>query len=174
MNKNNLIILSVLIIIALAATGLFTFMAFDDKFDDNMTAQKGDRVSVDYWGTLEDGTQFDSSEGRQPLEFDVGAGQMIKGFDDGVVGMKEGDTKIIKIPAKDAYGEKDYSLVTDVVLETVIKNNITPKAGMTLYSQGSPGVIIAIGNETVTIDFNHPLAGKRLIFKIKMIKIIRK
>ncbi|MBI5332276.1 MAG: FKBP-type peptidyl-prolyl cis-trans isomerase [Candidatus Aenigmarchaeota archaeon] len=143
-------------------------------FGDNMTAQKGDHVSVDYWGTLEDGTQFDSSEGRQPLEFDVGAGQMIKGFDDGVVGMREGETKIIKIPAKDAYGDKDYSLVIDISLEDIAKNNITPKIGMIIYSQGNPGTITNVGNETTTVDFNHPFAGKRLIFKIKMIEIIKK
>ncbi|MFH0837057.1 MAG: FKBP-type peptidyl-prolyl cis-trans isomerase [Candidatus Aenigmatarchaeota archaeon] len=139
-----------------------------------MKVMEGDHVSVDYWGTLEDGTQFDTSEGRAPLEFDVGAGQMIKGFDDRVVGMKEGETKIIKIEPRDAYGEKDSSLVVDVSLEALAKSNITPTIGLTLYGQRGPGVVTAIGNESATIDFNHQLAGKRLIFKITMVKIERK
>ena len=75
-----------------------------------LTAEKGDHVAVDYWGTLEDGTQFDTSEGRGVLEFDVGAGQMIKGFDDAVLGMKTNETKIVTISPKDGYGEKNSKI----------------------------------------------------------------
>jgi peptidylprolyl isomerase len=138
---------------------------------ETVTAQKGDHVFVDYTGTLDDGTQFDSSEGREPLEFDVGTGQMIAGFDNGVVGMKEGDEKSIKIAPDQAYGEKDSSLVRDVP-----KSQVPPgvKEGDTLSAQGQPVKVVNVGGENVTIDFNHPLAGEALNFKIKMVKIEKK
>ncbi|MBI2075776.1 MAG: FKBP-type peptidyl-prolyl cis-trans isomerase [Candidatus Aenigmarchaeota archaeon] len=133
-----------------------------------MTVKKGDHVFVNYTGTLENGTKFDSSEGREPLEFDVGAGQMIKGFDAAVVGMKTGEEKTVKIKAADAYGEADPRNVIDVP-----KSNVPPgvKAGDTLYSQGQPVKVVGVTNNTVKLDANHPLAGKDLTFKIKLVKI---
>ena len=141
---------------------------------DNMVVEKGDHVAVDYWGTLENGTQFDTSEGRGPLEFDVGAGQMIKGFDDGVLGMKVNETKTVEISAKDAYGEVDPKLLIEVNLSDLAKSNITPTVGMKLYTQGQSVTVVKVTNTTATIDFNHPLAGKKLIFKIKMLNIEKK
>jgi FKBP-type peptidyl-prolyl cis-trans isomerase 2 len=138
-----------------------------------MAAQKGDIVAVDYAGTLDDGTVFDTSlkEGRTPLEFEVGAGQMIAGFDKAVVGMKVGDEKTVRINASDAYGERDPSRVIDVS-----KDNAPAgvKVGTKLAdSQGRSGVVTAVTNTTVSIDFNHELAGKALNFRIIMRKITR-
>lgn len=141
---------------------------------DDMVVEKGDFVSVDYWGTLEDGTQFDTSEGRGALEFTVGAGQMIKGFDDGVLGMKLNETKTIKMSAKDAYGEADPKLVQTVSIEDLRESGIEPEEGMTLYAQGQPVKVTKVTNTTATLDFNHPLAGKDLTFKVKMLKITKK
>ena len=135
---------------------------------DVVTVKKGDHVSVHYTGTLDNGTIFDSSEGKAPLEFDVGAGQMIKGFDDAVVGMKVGEEKTVKIKAADAYGETDPKNIIDVP-----KQNVPPtvKVGDTLNAGGQPVKVIRVTNSTVTIDANHPLAGKDLTFKIKLVKI---
>jgi FKBP-type peptidyl-prolyl cis-trans isomerase 2 len=139
-----------------------------------MIVEKGDHVSVDYWGSLENGMVFDTSEGRGPLEFDVGAGQMIKGFDNGVIGMKINETKTITIPASEAYGMVDPKLVVDVPLDDLRQSNITPAVGMKLYAQGREVVITKVTDTAATIDFNHPLAGKTLIFKIKMLNIVKK
>lgn len=168
-NKSFIVILVLIAIVAIA--GVAVFMA---NSGGSMIVEKGDHVSVDYVGTLDDGTQFDSSIGRAPLEFDVGAGQMIKGFDSGVVGMKLNETKTVKISAKDAYGEVDPKAIIEVNLSDLTKNNITPEVGMKLYAQGQQVTIIKVGSTTATLDFNHPLAGKTLNFKITMLKIIKK
>jgi len=133
-----------------------------------VAVKNGDHVFVDYTGTLDNGTIFDSSIDREPLEFDVGAGQMIKGFDDAVLGMKVGDEKTVKIKAADAYGEADPRNVIEVP-----KQNVPPtvKVGDTLSAGGQPVKVIHVTNTTVTIDTNHPLAGKDLTFKIKLVKI---
>ncbi|MBI4894935.1 MAG: peptidylprolyl isomerase [Candidatus Aenigmarchaeota archaeon] len=170
-NKSFVVILILLAIVAIALVAIFIAQS---NSGDTMVVEKGDHVSVDYVGTLDDGTQFDSSVGRAPLEFDVGAGQMIKGFDDGVLSMKLNETKNVKISAKDAYGEIDPKLFVDVSLDDLAKNNITPKTGMKLYAQGQQVTIIKVTNTTATIDFNHPLAGKTLNFKITMLKIEKK
>lgn len=134
---------------------------------DEMAVKKGDHVFVHYTGTLDDGTEFDSSEGRSPLEFDAGAGQMIKGFDSAVIGMKAGEEKTVRIEAENAYGTPDRSLVIDVPKQQVPE----AKAGDTLYSRGQPVKVVSVGNDSVKIDFNHPLAGKALVFRIKIIRI---
>ncbi len=170
-DKKFIVISAILIIAAGAIVGSYLMITGSG---DNMMVEKGDHVSVDYVGTLEDGTQFDSSSGRAPLEFDVGAGQMIKGFDDGVVGMKLNETKTVTISAKDAYGEVDPRAIVEVNLSDLAKNNVTPKVGMKLYAQGQQVTIVKVGNTTATLDFNHPLAGKTLIFKITMVKIDKK
>ncbi len=132
-----------------------------------MAVKKGDHVFVEYTGTLDDGTEFDSSVGREPLEFDAGAGQMIKGFDAAVIDMKAGDEKTVRIEAEDAYGTSDNSLVIDVPKSQVPD----VKAGDTLYARGQPVKVLSVANDSAKIDFNHPLAGQDLTFRIKLIKI---
>ncbi len=138
-------------------------------------AKKGDKVKVHYHGRLNDGTTFDSSEGRQPLEFEVGSGMVIKGFDDGVTGMTVGDKKTISIPAEDAYGPRQE----EIVLEFPRINfppDIEPEVGMTLNmhsenGQEMPVLITAVNDDTVTLDANHPLAGYELIFDIELVDV---
>lgn len=134
----------------------------------NMQVEKGDMVAVDYTGSLENGTIFDSSIGRAPLEFQAGAGDMIKGFDDAVIGMKVNETKTVTIKPEDAYGSYDLNAVIEVTLASVPE---WTKAGDTLYAAGRPVKVLEIRNQTALIDTNHPLAGKTLIFEIKVVKI---
>lgn len=137
--------------------------------------KKGDQVKVHYHGRLTDGTTFDSSAGRQPLEFEVGSGMVIKGFDEGVTGMAVGDKKTISIPADEAYGPRQE----EMVIEFPIKNfppDITTEVGMTLQMHGDNGqelpvVITAINEESITLDANHPLAGKELVFDLELVDI---
>ncbi|MFC1691424.1 peptidylprolyl isomerase [Nanoarchaeota archaeon] len=142
-----------------------------------MAIAKGDKIKVDYTGTLEDGTVFDSSEKHgKPLEFEVGAGQLIKGFDEAVVGMEKGQEKEIKLEASEAYGELNPEMVKQVPKEQLPKDKEL-KPGMMLVMglpNGAqlPAKITEVGDDTVTIDINHPLAGKALNFKIKIVDII--
>lgn len=135
---------------------------------DTVAAKKGDHVFVHYTGTLDDGTTFDSSLGREALEFDVGAGQMIKGFDNTILGMKVDEEKTVRIKAEDAYGDADLRNVIEVP-----KQNAPPnvKVGDTLSAGSQPVRVVKVTNDTVIIDANHPLAGKDLTFKIKLVKI---
>ena len=137
--------------------------------------KKGDTVKVHYHGKLTDGTTFDSSEGREPLEFEVGAGMMIKGFDDGVLDMNVGEKKTISIAPEDAYGPSD----PDNIIEFPISNfpeDMKPEAGMQLNMRDNTGntfpvVISEVKEESVLLDANHPLAGKELIFDIELVEI---
>jgi FKBP-type peptidyl-prolyl cis-trans isomerase 2 len=139
--------------------------------------KKGDKVKVNYTGTLDDGTVFDSSthgDHQHPLEFEAGAGQLIKGFDDAVIGMKVGDEKTVKIEAENAYGTHKPELV-----KKFPRNNLPPEAkvGMilglkTADGQQFPATIAAIGDKEVSLDLNHPLAGKNLTFKITVVEIV--
>ncbi len=133
-----------------------------------LAVEKGDHVSVEYTGMLENGTVFDSSAGRAPLEFDAGAGQMIKGFDAAVIGMHKGEEKNVTIEPEDAYGMPDPKNVIEVPLSSVPNGT---KAGDNLYAGGQPVRVIEIKNTTAVIDTNHFLAGKTLIFKIKIVEI---
>lgn len=135
------------------------------------TAKRGDRVTVDYWGTLDDGTQFDSSEGKEPLEFTVGGEEMIEGFDKAIPGMKEGETKKVRIDAKHAYGERDYAMTSEVPIERLKGSGVEPKKGMRLSANSQLATIISVTKDKAVLDFNHPLAGKALNFKIKLLKI---
>jgi peptidylprolyl isomerase len=137
--------------------------------------KSGDTVKVHYHGRLTDGTTFDSSSGREPLEFEVGSGQVIKGFDDGVTGMAVGDKKTVQIPVNDAYGPKDESMVIEFPKEN-FPPDMKPEEGMQLnMTNGSgqviPVVIVEVGDETVTLDANHPLAGQDLIFDLELVGI---
>ena len=138
-------------------------------------AKNGNQVKVHYHGRLNDGTTFDSSEGRSPLQFEVGAGQVIKGFDDGVLGMKEGEKKTIHIPVHEAYGEKSEDMIIEFPLEQ-FPADMKPEIGMQLNLRGQDGrsfpvVISDVKKDLVVLDGNHPLAGKDLIFDIEMVEI---
>ena len=141
-----------------------------------MPVKKGDKIKVEYTGTLEDGSVFDSSEGKQPLEFEVGSGQIIKGFDDAVMGMEKGEEKEVKIESKDAYGDPNPQLMQKVPRDKLPKEQ-EPKPGMVLAlgtpdGQKVPARIAEVTEKEVTIDLNHPLAGKKLNFKIKVVDIV--
>ena len=140
-----------------------------------MAIKKGDEVEVEYTGSFDDGTVFDSSSGKEPLKFSVGKGMVIPGFDNAVVGLEKGDEKTIKIESKDAYGEINPALTKKIPRESLPKEQ-SPEVGMTLVLQAPtgqkiPAKISEVGDKEVTIDLNHPLAGKRLNFKIKIVKV---
>jgi len=142
----------------------------------SQTAKPGDTVKVDYTGKLEDGTVFDSSIGKTPLEFTIGGGQVISGFENAVLGMKVGESKTVNLPPEEAYGAHRDDLVV-----TVDKSQLNPGVNFAIgqqltgkYADGTPAtvVIVAVTETTVTVDGNHPLAGKTLTFDIKLLSII--
>jgi peptidylprolyl isomerase len=138
-----------------------------------LTAKNGDKVKIEYTGTLEDGTIFDSSADHgNPLEFEVGSGQVIKGFDDAILGMKEGEEKQFSIEPADAYGEHDPTLVQKVPREIFPQDaELVPgllfEAGLPT-GEKVPATITDVQGGIVSVDLNHPLAGKKLNFKIKV------
>jgi peptidylprolyl isomerase len=137
-------------------------------------AQKGDTVQVHYTGRLADGEVFDSSEGGEPLEFELGSGQVIKGFDDGVSGMNVGDKKQIEIEVADAYGERVEQLVQTMPREG-FNLDTEPEPGMNLVMQLPDGnqipvAITEVTEDSITLDANHPLAGQKLIFEVERVK----
>ncbi|MFC1925065.1 peptidylprolyl isomerase [Chloroflexota bacterium] len=139
-------------------------------------AKDGDVVRVHYTGTLEDGTEFDSSVGRDPVEFTVGSDRMIRGFDRALVGMKPGESKTVTIPTEEAYGPPREELI-GVVERSELPEDIEPEVGMLLQSTGPNGEIINlivtdVSDTTVTLDANHMLAGKTLIFTIELVEIL--
>ena len=137
-------------------------------------AQKGDTVQVHYTGRLSDGQVFDSSEGGEPLEFKVGAGEVIKGFDDGVEGMSVGDKKRIEIESTDAYGERIEGLVQTIPREG-LNLDTEPRVGMSLVMQLPDGnqipvAVTEVTDDSITLDANHPLAGEKLIFDVERVE----
>src|SRR3989338_1510316 len=140
--------------------------------------KQGDTVKVEYTGTFDNGTVFDTSEGREPLEFIAGTGQMIPGFDNAVIGMKIGQEKEIKLQPSEAYGDYNPQLVQEIPKEQVpIKEEL--KQGMVLAvtlpnGRQVPATITKVANETAAIDLNHPLAGKVLNFKLNVADIVSK
>lgn len=137
-------------------------------------AQKGDTVQVHYTGRLSDGQVFDSSEGGEPLEFKVGAGEVIKGFDVGVEGMSVGDRKRIEIESADAYGER-----IDGLVQTISRDGLNldtePRVGMSLVMQLPDGnqipvAVTGVTDDSITLDANHPLAGEKLIFDVERVE----
>jgi peptidylprolyl isomerase len=138
-------------------------------------AKDKDTVKVHYTGKLEDGSVFDSSTGREPLEFTLGTGSVIPGFDQGIVGMAIGETKTITITPDDAYGPLRKELVIEVK-KSDIPGEIDTSVGQRLQipqpeGQPIPVVITEETDETITLDANHPLAGKTLIFDIELVEI---
>ncbi len=137
--------------------------------------QKGDTVNVHYHGRLNDGTTFDSSEGREPLKFTAGSGQVIKGFDDAVMDMKPGDKKTVNIPVHEAYGERRDDMMMEYP-KSDFPAEMAPEVGMELQMGDDAGnvfpvVIVEVGDEVVVLDANHPLAGKDLTFEIELVSI---
>lgn len=138
-------------------------------------AGKGDAVKVHYTGRLLNGTVFDSSEGRSPLGFRLGDGNMIKGFDAAVYGMSIGDQKSVTIPCVEAYGEKREDMLLDVPMNQV-PPSIKPEVGMELSLQNQMGQpmpvkVVYVDEEKITLDANHQLAGEDLIFDITLVEI---
>jgi peptidylprolyl isomerase len=138
-------------------------------------AKTGDTVKVQYTGKLQDGTVFDTSEGNEPLEFTLGQGQLIPGFEKAVLGMKIGESKTVAIPVDQAYGPRRNELV-QVVSRDKLSADLKPEVGMqlqTMQSNGATAVvtITEVTDTTVTIDANSPLAGKDLTFEIKLMGI---
>lgn len=140
-----------------------------------MQVKKGDTVRVHYSGRLTSGEQFDSSEGREPLEFEVGAGMMIKGFDDAVVGMAVGEKKTVNISPEEGYGPRYEDMVMDFPRAN-FPEHIIPEIGMQLMMNNNAGqqfpvTIVEVNDEVVKLDANHFLAGKELVFDIEVVSI---
>ena len=141
-----------------------------------MTIKKGDTVHIHYTGTLDNGEVFDSSDGREPLEFTVGEGMVIAGFDNAVMGMKKGEEKTVHIKSIEAYGERDPKLESEIPTEALPKDQ-KPEVGMQVMvtlptGQQMPALITKVTEDNITLDLNHPLAGKNLNFKVKVVEIV--
>jgi peptidylprolyl isomerase len=135
-------------------------------------AKSGDTVNVHYTGKLDDGTVFDSSEGKEPLTFKLGEKQVIPGFEDGIVGMSEGDSKSIVIPPDEAYGPRHDQLVQKFPKDQ-LPLGVNPEVGQRLQMQRPDGQTVQVkvsevDEESMTIDANHPLAGQTLYFEVKL------
>lgn len=141
-----------------------------------MAVKKGDKVKVEYKGTLEDGTVFDSTEKNgEPLEFEVGSKQLIEGFEDAVIGMETGEEKEFKLVSDEAYGEYNDELVKQVPRDQLPQDKEI-ETGMILIMSLPNGIqipaqIAEVTDDLVTLDLNHPLAGKDLTFKIKVLEV---
>jgi len=138
-------------------------------------AKQGDSVKVHYTGKLDDGTVFDSSVGREPLDFTVGAGQLIAGFDEAVVGMAVGEKKTVRIAPEQAYGPHNPEMTLQVP-RSDLPADIQPELGMQLEASQEGGhsmvvTVVEITDESVTFDANHPLAGKALTFEIEVVDL---
>ncbi len=139
------------------------------------SVQNGDTIKVHYTGRFEDGMIFDSSMGGNPLEFTLGNHEVIRGFENAALGMAVGDTKTVSIEPKDAYGDYNENLVVDMPRE-YFPEEISPEVGMRLIivdnnGEELPVVVSDIHDESVRLDANHPLAGKKLIFDIELVEI---
>lgn len=140
--------------------------------------KNGDTVKIHYHGTLNDGTIFDSSKEREPLEFEVGSGMVIPGFDAGVMEMKVGDKKTIHIPFTEAYGSVQAEMIIDFP-RTQFPPDMNPEAGMQLQmsdqnGQNFPVIVVSSNDDIVKLDANHPLAGKDLTFDLELMEIANK
>ena len=138
-------------------------------------AKANDTVKVHYTGTLLTGEVFDSSVERDPLQFTVGAGQMIAGFDQAVDGMAVNEKKKVTIPCAEAYGERNDQLIQEVP-KTELPEDMKPEEGQTLVATGPDGqqthvLVTSVTEETIAIDANHPLAGQDLVFEIELVEI---
>ncbi len=139
-------------------------------------AGTGDTVRVHYTGTHDDGTVFDTSSGREPLEFTIGSGQVIPGFDSAVDGMSPGDSETVKIPAEQAYGPHREEMMLEAD-RAQVPAELDPQVGERLEikqqdGQSIPVTVTAITETLITLDGNHPLAGQALTFEIELVEIV--
>lgn len=154
------------------------FIIFLNLIEESMSkAEIGDHVKVHYTGKLENGDQFDSSEGKDPIEFTLGAHQVIKGFEDGVMGMSEGDKKSLDIQKDNAYGDYRHDLVVKFT-KNDFPDDITPEVGKHIELKTQDGksvntVIKEIEGDDVYLDANHPLAGQDLKFDVELVQITK-
>ena len=140
------------------------------------TAKSGDTVKVHYAGKLKDGTQFDSSEGNEPLQIELGTQQVIPGFEKAVIGMSVGESKTTNIPVDQAYGPRRDEMIAKVD-RSQYPDDLKPEVGQTLGVQQQDGeslqvVVVEVNDEGMTIDANHPLAGEDLTFEIQLVEIV--
>jgi peptidylprolyl isomerase len=169
MKNNHIAALAFLLLLALLIPGC-------GALDGAAKAKDGDTVQVNYTGKLADGTVFDSSVGRQPLEVVLGKGQVIPGFEKAILGMKVGENKTVTIPANEAYGPYHNDLIFDVPREK-LPAGVTPQVGQQLQGSQEDGTtmvatITKVSDQTITVDANIPLAGKDLTFDIGLVKIL--
>ena len=139
-------------------------------------AATGDTVRIHYTGTLDDGTVFDTSSGREPLEFTIGGGQVIPGFDSAVSGMSPGDSETVKIPAEEAYGPHQEEMMLEVD-RAQVPAELNPQVGerLEIKQQNGKSVPVTVTEVTetlITLDGNHPLAGKALTFEIELVDVV--
>ena len=139
-------------------------------------AKTGDTVRVHYTGRLDDGSTFDTSEGADPLEFKIGAGDVIPGFDEAMVGMRIGESKDVHIAPDDAYGEHNAKLVQKIARDQ-INLGVKPEVGMKIEMHTPDGTVIPLAISevtelTLTLDANHPLAGQDLHFSVRLVEIV--
>jgi peptidylprolyl isomerase len=139
--------------------------------------KQGDKVKVHYHGKLNTGETFDSSQGKEPLEFTVGEGQVIKGFEDGVKGMQVGDKKTVEIPVENAYGEKSGDMLIEFPKDQ-FPSDMNPEVGMQLMMSNGSGqnfqvTVAEVKENSVVLDANHPLAGEELTFDIELVEIVQ-
>lgn len=138
-------------------------------------AKAGDKLRIHYTGRLDDGSVFDTSEQRDPLELTMGSGEIIPGLDQGMVGMMVGETRQISVPPEEAYGPRDDARVQEVPLETVPDNIPTePGTRLNVQTQGGQTIEVVVSGKSDThleLDANHPLAGETLNFEVTLIEI---
>lgn len=164
----------ILIVVILLAVLVVSYLAISNS--SVPVVQIGDMIKVNYTGTLTNGTVFDSSVGRGPLNFTVGSGQVIEGFDQGVVGMKLHEEKTITIPANQAYGPVNPALIIQVPKSSFGNQTVQVGMGVSKIVNGQQvrGIITTVNATSITVDFNPPLAGQTLIFKITVVAIQKK
>ncbi len=147
-----------------------------NKTDLMETPQEGNKVKVHYKGTLEeDGSVFDSSYDRDPIEFTIGEGQIIPGLENAVQELKQGEQKQVRLSSEEAFGERDDNLIQQVP-KSQLPSDVQPEEGKVLQAQTDGGqqmrlVITDVGEENITVDANHPLAGKNLLFDVELVEI---
>ena len=139
-----------------------------------MRVTKGRKVSVHYRGTLDDGQEFDSSEGREPLEVVAGEGELIPGFEKAILGMESGQRKKVTLEPKDAYGPYDDELVIEGPRSAFPEGELKVGASYTVHlrdGEEAVGRVVRVDKDSVALDFNHPLAGKRLTFELHVLSV---
>lgn len=139
------------------------------------TAEDGDRVRVHYTGTLDDGTVFDSSREREPLEFELGAEQVIPGFEEAVRGLEVGESVEVSLSPEQGYGHRNEELMVDVA-RSDLPDGLEPEVGQTLEvrteeDEPMAAWVAEIGDEEITVDLNHPLAGRELNFEVELLDL---